>query len=97
MKRIVSQKTALLGSLLITAGLLAAGPALAQAGSSKVVTLTVFMGSQQRPEIFQPLFDKFTKQNPNIRVKIEQGGATSEAQNQYLTTVLAARDRKSVV
>jgi multiple sugar transport system substrate-binding protein len=74
---------------LLTAALPAA-PALAQA--QKVTTLTVFMGSQQRPEIFQPLFDKFTQQNPNIKVKIEQGGATSEAQNSYLTTVLAARD-----
>ncbi len=89
MKKIAPRKAALIGSLLITAGLLSAGPALAQ---SKVTTLTVFMGSQQRPEIFQPLFDKFTKQNPNIKVKIEQGGATSEAQNQYLTTVLVAKD-----
>lgn len=73
--------------------LLALGAALsAGAVAQKATTLTVFMGSQQRPEIFQPLFDRFSKQNPNIKVKIEQGGATSEAQNQYLTTVLAARD-----
>lgn len=65
----------------------------ALAGSaSAATTLTVFMGSQQRPEVFQPLFERFQKQNPNIRIKIETGGATSEAQNQYLTTVLAARD-----
>ena len=37
------------------------------------------MGSQQRPEIFQPIFDRFEKQNPNVRIKIETGGATSEA------------------
>ncbi len=86
----MKKHTPLIGlAALISTGLLAAAPALAQ---SKVITLTVFMGSQQRPEVFQPLFDKFTQQNPNIRVKIEQGGATSEVQNQYLTTVLAARD-----
>ncbi len=56
------------------------------------VTLSVFRGSQQRPEVFQPLFDRFSKQNPNLKVRIEQGGATSEAQNQDLTTVLAAKD-----
>ncbi len=68
-------------------GLSAASAALAQQ-----TTLTVFMGSQQRPEVFQPIFDRFSQQNPNIKIKIEQGGATSEVQNQYLTTVLAARD-----
>ncbi len=77
----------LLGAFLLSAALLPA--ALAQKSAT---TLTVFMGSQQRPEIFQPIFDRFTKQNPNIKIKIEQGGATSEAQNQYLTTVLAAKD-----
>lgn len=67
--------------------------ALAALGSvHAATTLTVFMGSQQRPEIFQPIFDRFEKQNPNVRIKIETGGATSEAQNQYLTTVLAAKD-----
>ncbi|WP_233555420.1 extracellular solute-binding protein [Deinococcus sp. RM] len=67
--------------------------ALAALGSAHAATtLTVFMGSQQRPEIFQPIFDRFEKQNPNVRIKIETGGATSEAQNQYLTTVLAAKD-----
>lgn len=65
---------------------------LAGSASAATTTLTVFMGSQQRPEVFQPLFERFQKQNPNIRIKIETGGATSEAQNQYLTTVLAARD-----
>ncbi|PYE48946.1 ABC transporter substrate-binding protein [Deinococcus yavapaiensis] len=56
------------------------------------VTLNVFMGTQQRPEIFQPIFDRFTQANPNIKIRIETGGATSEQQNAYLTTVLAARD-----
>ncbi|WP_415831164.1 ABC transporter substrate-binding protein [Deinococcus frigens] len=60
--------------------------------ASAVTTLNVFMGSQLRPEVFQPLFDRYEKANPDIKIKIETGGATSEAQNQYLTTVLAARD-----
>ena len=65
---------------------------LAGSASAATTTLNIFMGSQQRPEIFQPIFERFQAQNPNIKIKIETGGATSEAQNQYLTTVLAARD-----
>lgn len=73
--------------------LLALTAALAPAASAqRVTTLNVFMGSQQRPEIFQPIFERFTRANPNIRIRIETGGATSELQNQYLTTVLAAKD-----
>ncbi|WP_045234676.1 ABC transporter substrate-binding protein [Deinococcus pimensis] len=74
-------------SLLALTGALAAA-----ADAQKTTTLSVFMGSQQRPEIFQPIFDRFTKANPNVRIRIETGGATSELQNQYLTTVLAAKD-----
>lgn len=76
----------LISALALSAGL------LATAQAQQRTTLNVFMGSQQRPEIFQPLFDRFQQQNPNIRIRIETGGATSEAQNQYLTTVLAAKD-----
>jgi multiple sugar transport system substrate-binding protein len=60
--------------------------------SASAVTIKVFMGSQQRPEVFGPIFAKFEKANPTIKVQLETGGATSEAQNQYLTTVLAAKD-----
>ncbi|WP_240741177.1 ABC transporter substrate-binding protein [Deinococcus sp. Arct2-2] len=80
-------RTTLRTRLVLTTALL-----LSSAASAATTTLNVFMGSQQRPEIFQPLFDRFQKQNPNIKIKIETGGATSEAQNQYLTTVLAAKD-----
>ena len=68
------------------------GALLGAAHAQKTTTLNIFMGSQERPEIFQPIFDRYTKQNPNVKIKIETGGATSELQNQYLTTVLAARD-----
>ncbi|GGM14683.1 ABC transporter substrate-binding protein [Deinococcus aerophilus] len=77
--------------LTLSAALAVSGLMLSSAANA-VTTLNVFMGSQQRPEVFQPLFDRFEKANPDIKIKIETGGATSEAQNQYLTTVLAARD-----
>ena len=77
-------------SLLATAALLAlaAGPAAAQ----DETTLRVFMGGQQRPDVFEPLFDRFEERNPGINVELEVGGATSEAQQQYLTTVLTSKD-----
>ena len=65
---------------------------LTLSSAQAATTLTLFMGSQQRPEIFNPLFAKFEKANPDIKIKLENGGATSEAQNQYLTTVLADKD-----
>jgi multiple sugar transport system substrate-binding protein len=61
----------------------------AQTGKTQ---LRVFYGSTFRPDLIQPIFDRFMKANPGIEVKSEIGGATSELQGQYLTTVLAAKD-----
>jgi multiple sugar transport system substrate-binding protein len=73
--------------LTITAGLIA-GVGQAQ----QKTTLKVFFGSQLRPDVIGPIFLKFQKANPDISVQIETGGATSELQNQYLSTVLTAKD-----
>lgn len=57
--------------------------------------LTIFAGgSNQRPDILRGVLDDFERQNPDIKVKIETGGATSELQRQYLSTVLSAKDDK---
>ena len=56
-------------------------------------TLRVFSGGQnQRPDLMRILFDQFQAANPGIKVDIETGGATSELQRQYLSTVLNAKD-----
>jgi multiple sugar transport system substrate-binding protein len=56
-------------------------------------TIRVFSGGQnQRPDLMRRLFDEYQKANPNIKVDIETGGATSELQRQYLSTVLNAKD-----
>jgi len=56
-------------------------------------TLRVFSGGQnQRPDLMRKLFDEYQKANPNIKIDIETGGATSELQRQYLSTVLSAKD-----
>ena len=38
------------------------------------------------------LFDQYQAKNPSVKVEIETGGATSELQRQYLSTVLNAKD-----
>jgi multiple sugar transport system substrate-binding protein len=55
-------------------------------------TLRVFVGPNQRPDLQQKLFADYNKANPGVKVEIETGGATSELQRQYLSTVLNAKD-----
>ena len=55
-------------------------------------TLHMFTGGQQRPDVMRKVADEYQKKNPNVKIEIEVGGATSEAQQQYLNTVLAAKD-----
>jgi multiple sugar transport system substrate-binding protein len=55
-------------------------------------TLRIFTGGQQRPDVMRKILDVYQSKNPNVKVDIEIGGATSEQQQQYLNTVLAAKD-----
>jgi len=55
-------------------------------------TLRIFTGGQQRPDVMRKIADEYQKKNPNVKVDIEVGGATSEAQQQYLSTVLSSKD-----
>jgi multiple sugar transport system substrate-binding protein len=56
-------------------------------------TLRVFSGgANQRPDLMRKLFDQYQAANPGVKVDIETGGATSELQRQYLSTVLNAKD-----
>jgi multiple sugar transport system substrate-binding protein len=73
---------------LLVAALAAAVPATALAET----TLRIFIGGQQRPDVMRKIADEYQKKTPGVKVDIEVGGATSEAQQQYLNTVLAAKD-----
>jgi multiple sugar transport system substrate-binding protein len=77
---------------LITA--LGLGAALAVAGTQVLAqtTLRIFTGGQQRPDVMRKIADEYQKRNPAVKIEIEVGGATSEAQQQYLNTVLSSRD-----
>lgn len=55
-------------------------------------TLHVFVGGQQRPDVMRKIADEYSKRQPGVKIEIEVGGATSEAQQQYLNTVLASKD-----
>src|SRR5437868_9708055 len=62
------------------------------AAASAQTTLRIFTGGQQRPDVMRKIADEYQKKNPNVKVEVEVGGATSEAQQQYLNTVLASKD-----
>src|SRR3989442_10559784 len=55
-------------------------------------TLHMFTGGQQRPDVMRKVADEYQKKNPNVKIEVEVGGATSEAQQQYLSTVLSSKN-----
>lgn len=63
-------------------------------GSASAQTqLHVFAGgSGERPDLMRKLFDQYQAKNPGVKISMETGGATSELQRQYLSTVLNAKD-----
>jgi multiple sugar transport system substrate-binding protein len=76
-----------------TLSVLALSALLAGTAMAQQTTLRVFSGgANQRPDLMRKLFDEYQKANPNVKIDIETGGATSELQRQYLSTVLNAKD-----
>jgi multiple sugar transport system substrate-binding protein len=83
----MQRRTTLAVAALSVAALFASADAFAQ------TKLRVFSGGQnQRPDLMRQLFDQYQAANPGVTVEIETGGATSELQRQYLSTVLNAKD-----
>ncbi len=77
----------------MTAAALLAVAGFSATAYAQQTTLRVFSGgANQRPDLMRKLFDQYQAKNPNIKVEIETGGATSELQRQYLSTVLNAKD-----
>ncbi len=66
--------------------------AFAASATAQTTTLRIFTGGQQRPDVMRKIADEYTKRNPNVKIEVEVGGATSEAQQQYLSTVLSSKD-----
>jgi multiple sugar transport system substrate-binding protein len=78
--------------MLFTALALAAGLGVATSTFAQTQLRVFSGGSGQRPDLMRKLFDEYQAKNPGVRIDIETGGATSELQRQYLSTVLNAKD-----
>jgi multiple sugar transport system substrate-binding protein len=89
-----AQETRMLKRKLVCSVALALATVLPFGGEALAQTkLRVFSGGQQqRPDLMKRLFDEYAKRNPGVTVEIETGGATSELQRQYLSTILNAKD-----
>jgi multiple sugar transport system substrate-binding protein len=76
----------------ITALALGAALSLAAGAAEAQTTLRIFTGGQQRPDVMRQIADLYQQRNPGVKVEVEVGGATSDQQQQYLNTVLSAKD-----
>ncbi|MGP4805221.1 ABC transporter substrate-binding protein [Agrobacterium cavarae] len=74
---------------IITGALLALGLTTSLASAAD---LKVYISSQHQPQVWRQVLDKFEAANPDTKVAIETGGNTSEAQAQYLNTIMSAKD-----
>ncbi|WP_347267704.1 ABC transporter substrate-binding protein [Paracoccus sp. (in: a-proteobacteria)] len=73
-------------ALLIAGALILPGAALADAD------LRIYISSQHQPDVWRQVLDQYQEKTPGVTVAIETGGNTSEAQSQYLNTVMSAKD-----
>lgn len=84
------KRLTLLPALALIAGI---AVSIGTTGAYAQTTLRVFSGgANQRPDLMRKLFDQYQAANPGVKIEIETGGATSELQRQYLSTVLNAKD-----
>ncbi|MQB22491.1 ABC transporter substrate-binding protein [Agrobacterium tumefaciens] len=74
---------------IITGAMLALGLTTSLASAAD---LKVYISSQHQPQVWRQVLDKFEAANPGTKVAIETGGNTSEAQAQYLNTIMSAKD-----
>lgn len=78
---------------LLSLAALALSTALTSGTALSQTVIKVFSGgTNQRPDLQEKLFAEYMKKNPGVKIVIETGGATSELQRQYLSTVLNAKD-----
>lgn len=81
------------GLVLLVCAMSGLAQAQTQTPAQAPVTLRVFAGgSGNRPDITRELLDRYQAAHPHLRVEVENGGATSELQRQYITTILGGKD-----
>ncbi len=54
--------------------------------------LKIYISSQHQPDVWREVLNQYEAKNSDVKVTIETGGNTSEAQSQYLNTVMSAKD-----
>ncbi|MBK4214606.1 ABC transporter substrate-binding protein [Paracoccus caeni] len=74
------------------AALAAAGTMALPVMASAETALRIFISSQHQPDIWREVLDRYQEAHPDVTVEIETGGNTSEAQAQYLNTLMSAED-----
>lgn len=77
--------------LTVTA-LLLSGALILPAAAFADADLNIYISSQHQPDVWRKMLDKYEEMTPGVKVTIETGGNTSEAQSQYLNTVMSAKD-----
>ena len=90
MTRMPDQRMAQLFALLVILMTSLALPGVSTASAQTV--LRIYTGGQQRLDVIREIAEGYAKANPGILVEVETGGASPEAQQQYLNAALAARD-----
>ena len=90
MTRMPDQRMAQLFALLVILMTSLAPPGVSTASAQTV--LRIYTGGQQRLDVIREIAEGYAKANPGILVEVETGGASPEAQQQYLNAALAARD-----
>lgn len=76
----------------LTLMLTGAAMTLSASAAFAQTNLRAFVSSQHRPDVWRKAFDMYEAKNPNVKIAIETGGNTSEAQAQYLNTIMTAKD-----
>ena len=93
LSRLLTALTLALGWLGAPVTVQAQPQAQAQAPAVVPIKLRVFAGGQgQRPDLTRKLLATYMQRNPGLVIETESGGATSDLQRQYLSTVLNAKD-----
>jgi multiple sugar transport system substrate-binding protein len=91
-RRITMKRRTSFAALAAAAAALALGLSVPAVHAQQVALRAFSGGANQRPDLMRKLFDQYQAKNPNVKIEIETGGATSELQRQYLSTVLNAKD-----
>lgn len=78
---------------LLTGSLLAVALSSGMSATAFAETnLKIYISSQHQPNVWRQVLDKYEASNPDVKVTIETGGNTSEAQAQYINTIMSAKD-----